>query len=86
MKLTKELFVISNKNDYISRMNTVLKNNTKFVALGYVITFDSTVKTKHVFQLKLKSGLTKRNLSEDAYELVRPTGSNIQIVRVSSNP
>ena len=64
-----------NKSDYISKMNFILQDNSKFENLGPSHEFDNTAKIEaHIqrrFLLLKKEGL----LPSKIYSRIRPTGS-----------
>ena len=67
--------VIMNKSDYISKMNFILQDNSKFENLGPSSEFDNTAKIEAHIQRRLlqlkKEGLLPSNI----YSRIRPTGS-----------
>ena len=67
--------VILSKTDYIKKMNSILKDETKFLTLGPSSKMDNTSKIESRIQRRLlqlhKDDLHPANL----YDLIRPTGS-----------
>ena len=67
--------VILNKDDYNSKMKTILNDNSKFCDLGSSAGNDNTAKIESRIQRRLLK-LKKENLiSASVYEAIRPTGS-----------
>ena len=67
--------VVMNKADYISKMGSILDDETKFKKLGPVETHDTTVRTEKEFKEYLTSMKTKGLISEMIAKQIRPVGS-----------
>ena len=67
--------VILNKNDYVTKMENILNDASKFECLGPAATADrtSTIETK--LQNRLRELLNSEQLPKQVYDEVRPTGS-----------
>ena len=67
--------VIINKTDYVSKMESILHDESKFQVLGPVHSTDNTAKLESRLQRRLLK-LYKDDILESAvYEAIRPTGS-----------
>jgi hypothetical protein len=64
--------VILDKDDYISKMNTILNDTTKFECLSE----DPTISRETSLTNLLRRLKNKGYISEDFYDMARPTGSN----------
>ena len=67
--------MIFNKNDYIGKMESLLGDTTKFVALGSVANHDNTSKLEAKLQRRLLKLKKDGIISSSTYETVRPVGS-----------
>ena len=67
--------VILNKSDYISKMNDVLKDTTKFTKIGPAEMNDRTPRIESDFQKYLKKMKDKELLSSEIADVIRPVGS-----------
>ena len=67
--------VIMNKNDYISKMDFILQDNSKFENLGPSSEFDNTAKIEAHIQRRLLQLKKEGLLPSKIYSMIRPTGS-----------
>ena len=67
--------VILNKSDYIKKMGSILHDKTKFLNMGGVDLHDNTAKNEQKLQKRLLDLVHQNILARDAYDRVRPTGS-----------
>ena len=67
--------VIMNKSDYISKMDFILQDNSKFENLGPSSEFDNTAKIEAHIQRRLLQLKKEGLLPSDIYRRIRPTGS-----------
>ena len=67
--------VIMNKIDYISKMDFILQDNSKFENLGPSSEFDNTVKIEAHIQRRLLQLKKEDLLPSKIYSRIRPTGS-----------
>ena len=68
-------FVIMNKNDYISKMDFILQDNSKFENLGPSSEFDDTAKIEAHIQGRLLQLKKEGLLPSKIYSMIRPIGS-----------
>ena len=67
--------VILNKDDYIEKMNNILRDETKFEYVGPVSTCDNTAGIESRLQKRLLELFKTKLLPEHVYRTIRPTGS-----------
>ena len=67
--------VILNKDDYIEKMNNILRDETKFEYVGPVLTCDNTAGIESRLQKRLLELFKTKLLPEHVYRTIRPTGS-----------
>ena len=67
--------VIINKKDYVSKMESILNDQSKFCRLGPAPDNESTVKIESKIQRRLLQMHKDDLLPTGVYEVIRPTGS-----------
>jgi hypothetical protein len=67
--------VVLDRSDYITKMDDVLSDHTKFISLGPVSEFDFTAKIEMAFQRRLSRLLKDKSITLSVYNQIRPTGS-----------
>ena len=67
--------VISNKKDYIQKMEVILLDKEKFAKLGDVKTQDKTAKLEWKLQKPLVELVNSKVFATEIYDRIRPTAS-----------
>ena len=67
--------VILNKSDYVTKLGNILKDASKFECRGPAATADRTATINKLLQNRLRELLNSEQLPKQAYDEVRPTGS-----------
>ena len=67
--------VLMTRQDYISKMMTILQDESKFVRLGPCQDFDRTLKIEQNLQCYLKQLVDSKEIVEETYAQLRPVGS-----------
>ena len=67
--------VIQNRQDYISKMMTILSDASKFKVIGPTSQFDCTSQIEQAFQRRMSRWLKDKLIPDSIYHTIRPTGS-----------
>jgi hypothetical protein len=67
--------VILDRDKYISKMQDILSDNSKFIKLGPVSKLDFTAKIESAFQRRLRKWFQDNYISKEVYDNIRPSGS-----------
>ena len=67
--------VILDRSDYVSKMSTILCDNSKFIKIGPASRFDFTAKIEGAIRRRLRSMCKNDFISDSIHDLIRPVGS-----------
>ena len=67
--------VILDRSDYVSKMMSLLSDESKFTKCGPSDTYDFTVKIESAFQRRFRKLLKQKIINRETYNAIRPVGS-----------